>query len=287
MPEVSVIRPDKKTISKKNLLIITGLIVLIVGIIAAVILVQLRQEANIQACSCNKYNFLVTSIGSVTVTNDQTISEPAQKATVSINGSPVATLDVPALEPGRSATLGTVEVPEPGNFTWSVVGSRYCSDSGSYQGPSPTPSPSPIPSPTPPEATVTPTTTVIPTITEVPTSTPVITQVPTVTTAPSATPTSNPPDNPPSPPNRCNGDCHSDNNCAYAEDGTKLICVNNFCRHQSCTDQISCHCPPAFPTTKPSPTPAQYLAKSGDAMSTVTLTLGGFLLIGLGALLAL
>jgi len=141
MPDVSVISPAHKSSSHKNLLIIIGLLVLITGIIAAVILVQTRQQANIKAWDCDKYNFLVTSIGSVTVTNDQTVSEPAQKATVYINGSPLATFDVPALEPGQSQTLGTVDVPPSGEFTWSVVGSSDCSDSGSYQGPSATPTP--------------------------------------------------------------------------------------------------------------------------------------------------
>jgi hypothetical protein len=300
MPEVSVVHSDNKRFSKKTL-IIGILVILVAGVIAAVLLVQNSQQANIKACDCTKYSFLVTSTGSVTVTNSQTISEPAQQATVTIDGSPAGTFDVPALDPGQSQTLGTVNVPG-GNFTWSVVGSKYCHGSGGYQAPSATPTPSPTetPSPTPPEISETPIITpteiptptpllptVTPVTTPIPTVTPLITQVPTATPNPTATPTSNPPDNPPSPPNRCNGDCHSDDNCGYGEDGVKLVCVNNFCRQPSCTDQISCHCPPPISTGQPTPTTTQTLVRTGDASTTIAMTIGGLLLIGLGTLLAL
>jgi hypothetical protein len=56
-----------------------------------------------------------------------------QQAKIFINGQLVDTLDVPALNAGDAATLGVVTVPETGAFTWEVVGTKDCDDSGSYE----------------------------------------------------------------------------------------------------------------------------------------------------------
>ncbi|MFA6512495.1 MAG: hypothetical protein WCV86_05240 [Patescibacteria group bacterium] len=290
-PPVNVIAPQKKGPTNK-LLIFGTLGVLIIGIVIAIYLVQSRQGFFAGAWNCAEYNFMVDSEGNVTVTNGQTRNEPPQQATVSINGSPVGVFDVPALSAGQTATLGTVTVPSSGEFTWSVIGSVDCSDSGSHVIPSPSPTEVITPSPTEevtPTVTVKPTLT--PTVTVEPTVTPTTTITPTITTTPTSTPiaTSTPsttPDIPPAPPNRCNGECTSSANCTYGEDGVKLICIANRCRHPSCTDQESCHCAPDWPTT-PSPTPTQNLAQSGSVNPTLTISLTGILLIGLGILLAL
>jgi hypothetical protein len=315
MSESQVVRSQRHLPSKKSLILGFGLVAVIISIITAVFVVQHRQQANVSACDCQKYTFLVTSIGAVTVTNAQTISEPSQRVTIKINGSAIATLDVPALDAGESQTLGTVPVPVSGQFSWTATGSQFCSQSGSYQGtfPSPSPLPTPIPTEIPtPIPTLIPTSAPTPLPTEIPTPiptgvptpiptevpTPIPTAIPTViptavpTIAPTSslpTPTSRPPDNPPSPPNRCNGECHSNDNCGIAEDGSKLICVQNLCRHASCTDQISCHCPIAMSTPKPTSVPGapSQLPRSGSSLPTIIITMGGLLLVGIGVILAL
>ncbi len=233
----------------------------------------------------------------MTVVNGQpNRSESLQKATVSINGAPVGVFDVPALGPGESSTIGIVDVPSSGEFSWSVIGSVHCSDSGSHILPTPIPtvepSPTPIeePSPTPistPIPTPIPTVEPTPEPTDAPLPTPTeVVPTPTTAIASSPTPTSRPGDPPPAPPNRCNGVCTSNANCAYGEDNVKLVCVNNTCRHPSCTDQESCHCAPGWPNN-PTPTPARQLAESGSISPTLTVSITGLLLIGLGLLLAL
>lgn len=290
-PPVNVIAPQKSA-SKNKLFIFGSLGVLIVGIVVAIYLVQSRQGLFAGAWDCTLYNFSVDSQGSITVVNGQSNrSESLQKATVSINGSPVGVFDVPALGPGESVTIGNVDVPSSGEFSWAVVGSVHCSDSGSHIFPTPIPTIEPSPTPIDEEPTPMPTTEPTPEPTPEPTDTPLPTPtdiIPTPTTpiASSPTPTSKPGDPPPAPPNRCNGVCTSDANCAYGEDNVKLICVNNSCRHPSCTDQESCHCAPGWPNN-PTPTPARQLAESGNISPTLTVSLTGLVLIGLGLLLAL
>lgn len=96
-------------------------------------LVVTQQLQTSQAWDCDKYNFKVTQEGVVTAINGSTRNEPSQQAVVKINNSVVATLQVPALSPGQSATLDTISVPDTA-FSWEVTGSLDCKDGGSYSG---------------------------------------------------------------------------------------------------------------------------------------------------------
>ncbi len=375
--DISVIASSGNAKSpKKAVFFIAGLLLLIVGIITSVFLVQRRQQIQISATDCGLYNFYVSREGIVTVTNNQGISEQDQMATVLINGSQVATLRVEPLDPYESATLGTVEIPESGNFTWSVTGDLFCSDSGEYTEIETTPTEIPATPTVSPEptaevwpfscglynfdvsdtgiVTVTNDMThpaqpqdakvyinnvltdtfpapglsagqtatlgtatipasgtfhwlvrgsvacaddgnrVIPTPPVNPSPTiPAATPTAPITPSPSPIPNSPTPtskitvDAPPAPPNRCNGSCTTDANCTYGEDNVKLICVNRLCRHPSCTDQESCHCPAsvaAAPTPKAS---GATLAQSGVVSPTLMTGFAGFILLGLSLLLAL
>ena len=157
-----------------------------VAIFTATRLYQLRKQAVAPnapestplAWDCSNYNFSVEGSGEVKVSNNSQRDEAAQQAKVFINNNLVATLDVPALAMGASATIGTISVPQ-GSFNWRVEGTQDCSTSGtSTSGPA---SCSLLtftltaPTPTTPATTSTPS----------PTNSP----VPSATTAPTATPT--------------------------------------------------------------------------------------------------
>lgn len=139
-------------------------------------------------------------------------------------------------------------------------------NAGSCNNPTSTPTSTPM-------ATATPGITTSPTTTPLPTTTP----IPTLT----ITPTPGIPDNTPGSPNKCNGTCGSNANCE-----AQFICSAGRCRNPNCSDQMSCACPPAWPTPKLSPTPAQ-LAQSGSTTNTWVVTIGSSILIALGVLLAL
>ncbi len=112
-----------------------------VAIFTALRLYQLRRESvaptapesEPAAWDCSKYTFFVSGGGVVTIQNQSTRDEPSQEAKVSINGTLVTTLNVPALPRGQSATLGTVQVPQ-GAFSWEVVGTKDCRNSGTSSG---------------------------------------------------------------------------------------------------------------------------------------------------------
>lgn len=190
------------------LVVVATVILAGVAIFTAARLYQLRNqgvtpnapESAPLAWDCSKYTFSVNSAGVVTVDNQSTRDEVLQQAKVFINSSQVATLDVPALPRGQSATLGTVQVPDSG-FTWRVQGTRDCQNSGTVAKAcelltftitvnSPTLTPT-----LPPNVTAT--LTVTPTLTPTPASsvTPTepasggISSTPTVTPGPSITPT--------------------------------------------------------------------------------------------------
>lgn len=131
--------------------------------------VQPAVSRPVEAWSCELYNFHVERGGQVSVLNDSSRNESSQKAKVYINGALVATLDVPALKAGEGAALGTVSTPGDVGFSWMVVGTVDCSDSGSYP-PIPTASPTPT-------ATATATST----STSTPTATPTVEPSPTPT----------------------------------------------------------------------------------------------------------
>jgi hypothetical protein len=290
IPQVNV-APSRGKKHKATLIITVFL--LLIGTVSIGLVVQNQIRMRPGAWNCRAYNFNVTRQGVVTVTNNSNVAETPQQATVMINGGISGTFDVPRLAVGESANIGNVNVPPSGDFTWTVTGSVDCSDTGSYTTePTPTievtPTVEPTVSPTPPtEPTITPTLPPEPTDSPEPTTTPkpTNTPMPTATGTPQATPTTRPPDPTPGPPNVCNGTCGSDANC-----NPGLICVAGRCRNGNCSDQISCACPPAWPTTAPSPTPAKQIAKqlekTGDN-TTWIVSFGGLLLLGLGALLAI
>jgi archaellum component FlaF (FlaF/FlaG flagellin family) len=206
-------------INMKDLLkgkIATGAVVVItivlagIAVFTAIRLYQLRTEsvspaspAEPFAWDCKNYTFAVSGDGTVIATNNSSRSEPSQKADVYVNGSLVATLDVPALSPGQNATLGKVDVPG-GSFNWRVAGSKDCASEGTTTGieackelrfsissPSSTPTSTPTGTITP---TISPTSTPTGTPGPTSTSTPGPTSTPTtgVGGGPSSTPTSTP-----------------------------------------------------------------------------------------------
>lgn len=178
-----------------------------VAIFTAVRLYQLRQESispvspesEPSAWDCKNYTFSVSGSGVVTVNNSSTRNEPPQKAKVYINNQLTATFDVPALPIGQSATLGTVSVPATESFSWKVVGTLDCQNSGNITS-------APIAckqlkfslskiSVTPtPEETTTPTLTPTTTLSPTPTDRPIggNSPTPTPTSSPEATITSTP-----------------------------------------------------------------------------------------------
>lgn len=156
---------------RKTIATILGVLMLVTGVATGVYLVGQQQEVRTGAWDCVNYVFEVSQDGVVTARNGSTRNEPLQQAKVYIDGQLVATLDVPELNAGDAATIGTVQIPD-GSFSWEVVGTRDCENNGSYQV-SPTPTATPTPTPT---STVTPTTT--PTNTPSPTPTSTVTPTP-------------------------------------------------------------------------------------------------------------
>lgn len=122
----------------KAIATILGVVMLVVGVAAGVLLVNKNAEVRIKAWDCVNYVFEVSEDGVVSVRNGSTRNEPLQKAQVKINGEVVATLDVPALNAGDAATLGTVPVP-PGGFNWEVFGTKDCENTGTFGEQTPTP----------------------------------------------------------------------------------------------------------------------------------------------------
>lgn len=137
----------KKNPKGKLVLTILGVLLLIAGVGAGVVLVQRQQQFASKAWDCTKYNFLVSESGVVSVRNDSTRTEPAQQAKVLIDSVEVAILDVPNLTAGQTAVLGTVQVPT-GGFTWQIIGTVDCSDSGKYELSTPTTTPGVTATPT-------------------------------------------------------------------------------------------------------------------------------------------
>lgn len=119
-----------KRSNKKVIATILGVLLLVGGVATGVFLVSQQQEIRIGAWDCRNYVFDVNNDGLVTVQNGSTRNEPAQQASVFINGNHVATLDVPALDAGDAATLGTVDIGDTCSFSWEVVGTKDCNDKG-------------------------------------------------------------------------------------------------------------------------------------------------------------
>jgi hypothetical protein len=172
----------KKYGGKKVIATIFSILLIVASIGAGVYVVQRQELTSTQAWDCSTYVFDVSRDGVVGIKNGSTRNEPGQKADVSINGSKVTTLDVPALTPGTAATLGNVTVPSSQGFSWNVKGSLDCQNSGSFN-PVATPTQTPAPSATPtPNLTATP----------APSLTPTPKPSATVTLAPTANPTAQP-----------------------------------------------------------------------------------------------
>lgn len=252
--------------------------ILLAGIGTAVVLIQNQQRLSTGAWNCTAYNFHVSQTGLVTATNQSDRNEPLQKVSITIDGSPVALLDVPALPRGTSAELGTVSVPASGTFVWEAVGTIDCSDRGSYTGTVPTATPTPTE-----EVTPTPTTPVTPSPTQKITPTPTDEPEPTPTDEPEPTPTSVPgptPTDTPGEPNSCGGTCGSNYNCASG-----YFCYQGFCRESRCPTEEDCTCDEV--AQAPTPTPVKQLVQSGAVENTILLSGAALLLLGLGVLLAL
>lgn len=113
---------------------IIALAILIGAIGASVYAVRRRNQLrSILAWDCSNFNFYLSEDGNVSVSNDSPFYGHPQQAIVYINSEEIITLDVPALMPGKSSQLGKVTTPSTGEFTWEIVGTRDCRDSGHYQ----------------------------------------------------------------------------------------------------------------------------------------------------------
>ena len=143
----SVISPPMPTVAsagnpsgkKRRNVILIGVAVLLMlgGIATGVYLLTQRPFERSYAWNCELYKFSVDKNGTVTVMNGSLSDEPEQKADVYINGNLIQTLDVPALPHGEGATIGTVQVPTSGEWTWLVDGSKDCDNSGTNPAASP------------------------------------------------------------------------------------------------------------------------------------------------------
>ena len=123
--------PAKK--KRRNVILVALAIFLMLGGIGAgTFLVRNQQFNQSFAWDCSLYTFSVSQNGEVAAVNGSTRDEPAQNAEVYIDGNLVDTLTVPALDSGDGATIGTVSVPGNGQFSWQVVGTKDCQDTGNY-----------------------------------------------------------------------------------------------------------------------------------------------------------
>lgn len=128
--------PSGNNFTKSKFAAMIGIVVLLVGIGTSVALVGTQQLTRTRAWDCGHYVFNVSQTGSVTLdtTGNTRNSEPAQAATVFINGNNVRTFQIPQVSPNQQITLGDVTVPTDGNFTWRVEGALDCESSGRYGG---------------------------------------------------------------------------------------------------------------------------------------------------------
>lgn len=122
----------------KKILATLAVLLMLVGVGAGVFVVRNQDVNRTSAWDCSLYTFAVSENGTVTVANGSARREPQQQAQVYINDSLVDTLSVPALEPGEGATLGTISVPTNQSYSWRVVGTIDCRNSGqvNVSGPS-------------------------------------------------------------------------------------------------------------------------------------------------------
>jgi len=214
-----------------SLIVVATVILAAVAIFTAVRLYQLRSESispigpeEPKAWDCSKYTFNVNNSGEVTVNNNSSRSESPQQANVYINEQLVATLDIPSLPSGQSATLGQVSVPG-GTFSWRVAGTVDCVSAGSSrQAPKACTSLAFNFS----EPSTTPTSTPTPTATATPTGSPTNTPTGTITITPSTTitPTKPPGDEPSSTPTSGNTSTPTNTSTLTPTTGDKIAAVS-------------------------------------------------------------
>lgn len=117
---------------RRIIMIGIALVLMVTGIASGTYLLSRQQVGTPFAWDCATYIFDVDETGAVTVRNGSTRDLPAQVADVYIDGQLVAEFEAPALDSGDSASLGVVEVPEDGRFSWRVEGNKDCENSDSY-----------------------------------------------------------------------------------------------------------------------------------------------------------
>lgn len=131
-PETITQNPTPKS-NKNKVLAAFVIVVMLLGIGGGVYAFRNYQAGSASAWDCALYTFNIDTNGTVTVQNGSNRNESAQKADVYINGTLVQTFDVPALNSGSGATLGTVSLPQNQSYTWRVDGTEDCEDSGSRE----------------------------------------------------------------------------------------------------------------------------------------------------------
>jgi hypothetical protein len=119
--------------SRKKILAALAVVLMVFGIGAGVFIVRNQQVGQSFAWDCSLYTFTLDDNGTVSVQNGSGRNEPGQQARVFINNNLVETFDVPALNSGEGATLGTVSLPSNQSYSWRIEGSKDCDDQGSKQ----------------------------------------------------------------------------------------------------------------------------------------------------------
>ena len=130
---VATVSRGRRFPGKKIIATIFVLLILIGGVATAVYLTQNQRLIRTQAWDCESYKFNISQDGTVTVRNEGTRKEPAQKVRVFINGELKATFDAPELKGGEAATLGKVDVPSDGDFDWNAEGTKDCKNAGEHE----------------------------------------------------------------------------------------------------------------------------------------------------------
>ncbi len=124
--------PKKKF--PKQIAAVLGIVVLLLGVVAGVVLVRSQQLNNASAWECSLYTFGLGQDGSVTVQNGSSTNQPQQEAQVYINDILIERFTVPALNAGAGTTLGSVSVPQDEPYTWKIQGTLDCQNVGSVGG---------------------------------------------------------------------------------------------------------------------------------------------------------
>jgi hypothetical protein len=158
-------------------IIITTVVLAAVASFTAYRLYQLRQrpvapnvpQGNVYAFSCEEYEMLIDTDGTVRIGNVSGKSQPSQEIEIIVGGQTLGSFTIPALDPQTNAEIGGINLPA-GDFNWNIDGDILCSGNQSgtlhesqdcnplsvklasaqtipTQNPSPTPT-TPIPNPT-------------------------------------------------------------------------------------------------------------------------------------------